>query len=97
MALEIPVIFHDYTPIMPSFAHRTFDYGGIPVFVHDHNALMARISLSLENGHYLTPNQVSDSVMIVNNQIADGKFGIEFSDDRRNCCNNLAELEHIVS
>jgi hypothetical protein len=73
LGMGIPVIFHDYTPILPSSAHHTYDYGGIPVFVHDFETLVRRAETVLERGHYLEPDKVTRLAELVNDGIADGR------------------------
>lgn len=72
MGLGIPVIYHDYTPVLPAAAHRTFDYGGLPVFVHDYQALETKTGEVLETGHYLEPSRVDELATLVNGGRADG-------------------------
>ncbi len=73
MGLGIPVLYHDYTPVLPTGASSVWDYGGIPVFVHDFGTLVERTRAALDRGHYLEPGQVERLSVLVNDGIADGK------------------------
>ena len=73
MGLGIPVIFHDYTPVLSAMAERTFDYDGLPVFVHDFDSLAARTRQVLNDGHYLDPADVDRLARLVNGARADGQ------------------------
>ena len=73
LGLGIPMIFHDYTPVLPASAHRTYDYGGLPVFVHDYDVLLARTGRSLAEGHYLSAEEVENLAVLVNGRLADGR------------------------
>ena len=73
MGLGIPVIFHDYTPMLPDSTRRTYDYGGVPVFAHDYDTLLAQTRKTLTTGHYLSTSDVKKLATLVNGGLADGR------------------------
>ena len=72
MAAGIPVVFHDYTPIMVSSAHKAFRYNDIPVFASEFDAIAHNLRQTLDSGHYLTDSECSELAKLVNDRVADG-------------------------